>query len=65
MKIKKTATLTISELAYLKDCSRQTIYNCYEQFDKIEFASKEKIVWNEKVEKFNPDQTKTPNQFKK
>lgn len=63
-KFKRTATLTISELAWLKDCSRQTIYNSYDQFDKIIFAGKEKIVWNEKVDNYKPDQSKTPDKFK-
>lgn len=63
-KIKQIATLTISELAFIKNCSRQTIYNSYGQFNKTIFAGKEKIIWDDKVDNFNPDQAKIPKKFK-
>lgn len=51
-KIKKIPTLTITLVAELKNVSRQAVYNNIEKLDRDPSG---KIIWNEKVDNWNPD----------
>lgn len=51
-KIKKIPTLTITLVAELKGVSRQAVYNNIEKLDRDQSG---KIIWNEKVDNWNPD----------
>ena len=50
-------TLTITDFAAIKKCSRQTVYAA---LDKLDRDAKGKIIWNAKSKKWQPDKTMGP-----
>ena len=52
--LKKIATLNITEVAKLKNVSRQTVYN---NIDKLDRHWK-RVIWNKKLENWKPRQPK-------
>lgn len=56
-----TTTLTVSELAALKKCSRSTIYNNSDAFTwiKVPGTKSEKIVWDHKAQDWEQQKSMT------
>ncbi len=55
-------TLTISDFARQKNCSRQTVYA---NIDKLDIDIRKKIIWNAKAKKWQPENKKINKRYKK
>lgn len=54
-KIKKIATLNITQVAELKGVSRQAVYN---NLGKLDRTAEGRIIWNDKLDQWEPDLNK-------
>jgi hypothetical protein len=60
--MKVQTIFSLIDFAKIKNCSRQTVHNNLRYLNQ---DSKGRIIWDGKAKKWMPNQTKTPNQFKK
>ncbi|MGE5680366.1 MAG: hypothetical protein ACM34K_05740 [Bacillota bacterium] len=54
-------TITVTDFAIIKKCSRQTVYNNIQKFNLNE---KGRIIWDKKAKNWKPDKNKVNQKWK-